>query len=109
MSAYEANNPLNLLGQAPPPAPAVQLHGPNEPQLDLGWGQFHQGIASNFAELFRRARLPEGFLAGSFFKDAWIERRLSRPAIFSAAVWDIPLLSLSFPASFVTEPNPAVC
>jgi len=97
MSAYEANNPLNLLGQAPPPAPAVRLHGPNEPQLDLGWGQFHQGIASNFAELFRRARLPEGFLAGSFFKDAWVERRLPRRAIFAAALWHIAFLAMPFP------------
>src|SRR2546428_7168293 len=107
MSAYEANNPLNLLGQAPPPVPAVRLHGPNEPQLDLGWGQFHQGIASNFAELFRRARLPEGFLAGSFFKDAWIERRLPRPALFVAAFWDIAFLSMPFPENFRPNRNPA--
>src|SRR6266404_4705778 len=97
MSACEANNPLNLLGQAPPPAPAVQLHGPNEPQLDLGWGQFHQGIASNFAELFRRVRLPEDFLAAGFFKDAWIERRLPRRAIFAAALWHIAFLAMPFP------------
>jgi TonB family protein len=107
MSAYEANNPLNLLGQAPPPAPAVQLHGPNEPQLDLGWGQFHQGIASNFAELFRRARLPEDFLAGGFFKDAWIERRLPRRAIFAAALWHIAFLALPFPEISGPKRNPA--
>src|SRR5438552_801555 len=107
MSAYEANNPLNLLGQAPPPVPAVRLHGPNEPQLDLGWGQFHQGIASNFAELFRRARLPEGFLAGSFFKDAWIERRLPRRAIFAAALWHIAFLAMPFPEISGPKRNPA--
>jgi TonB family protein len=107
MSAYEANNPLNLLGQAPPPAHAVQLHGPNEPQLDLGWGQFHQGIASNFAELFRRARLPEGFLAGSFFKDAWVERRLPRRAIFAAALWHIAFLAMPFPELSGPKRNPA--
>jgi TonB family protein len=107
MSAYEANNPLNLLGQAPPPAPAVQLHGPNEPQLDLGWGQFHQGIASNFAELFRRARLPEDFLAGGFFKDAWIERRSPRRAIFAAALWHIAFLAMPFPEISGPKRNPA--
>jgi TonB family protein len=107
MSAYEANNPLNLLGQAPPPAPTVQLHGPNEPQLDLGWGQFHQGIASNFAELFRRASLPEGFLAGSFFKDAWVERRLPRRAIFAAALWHIAFLAMPFPEISGPKRNPA--
>jgi TonB family protein len=107
MSAYEANNPLNLLGQAPPPAPAVQLHGPAEPQLDLGWGQFHQGIASNFAELFRRARLPEDFLVGSFFKDAWIERRLPRRAIFAAALWHIAFLAMPFPEISGPKRNPA--
>ncbi len=107
MSAYEANNQLNLLGQAPPPAPAVQLHGPNEPQLDLGWGQFHQGIASNFAELFRRARLPEGFLASSFFKDAWVERRLPRRAIFAAALWHLAFLAMPFPEISGPKRNPA--
>jgi TonB family protein len=107
MSAYEANNPLNLLGQTPPPVPAVQLHGPTEPQLDLGWGQFHQGIASNFAELFRRARLPEDFLAGSFFKDAWIERRLPRRAIFAAALWHIVFLAMPLPDIFGPKRNPA--
>src|SRR5882724_2865145 len=107
MSAYESNNPLNLLGQAPPPAPAVQLHGPAEPQLDLGWGQFHQGIASNFAELFRRARLPEDFLVGSFFKDAWIERRLPRRAIFAAALWHIAFLAMPFPEISGPKRNPA--
>jgi TonB family protein len=107
MSAYEANNPLNLLGQAPPPAPAVQLHGPNEPQLDLGWGQFHQGIASNFAELFRRARVPEDFLYGGFFKDAWIERRLPRRAIFAAALWHIAFLAMPFPEISGPKRNPA--
>jgi TonB family protein len=107
MSAYEANNPLNLLGQAPPPAPAVRLHGPNEPQLDLGWGQFHQGIASNFAELFRRARLSEDFLAGSFFKDSWIEWRLPRRAIFAAALWHIAFLAMPFPEISGPQRNPA--
>jgi TonB family protein len=99
MSTHEANNPLNLLGQAPAPAPLSEthLHGPNEPRLDLGWGQFHQGVASNFAELFRRAGIPKGLLSASFFKDSWIERRLPRRAIFAAALWHIAFLAMPFP------------
>ena len=99
MSTHEANNPLNLLGQTPIPAPLSEthLHGPNEPQLDLGWGQFHQGVASNFAELFRRAGIPKGLLSASFFKDSWIERRLPRRAIFAAALWHIAFLAMPFP------------
>jgi len=107
MSAYEANNPFNLLGQAPPPAPAVELHGPTEPQLELGWGQFHQGVRSNFAELFRRAHLPKDFLARNFFRDAWVERRLPRRAIFAAALWHIAFLAMPFPEISGPKRNPA--
>ncbi len=107
MSAFEANNPFDLLGQAPPPAPAVKLHGATEPQLSLAWGQFHQGVASNFAELFRRARLPKNFLATSFFKDAWIERRLPLRAIFAALLWHIVLLAMPFPQISGPRRNPA--
>jgi len=106
MSAYEANNPFDLLGQAPPPARAVKLHGASEPQLELGWGQFHQGIASNFAELFRRARLPKDFLVGSFFRDAWIERRLPRRAILAAALWHVAILVMPFPQISGPKRNP---
>src|SRR5712675_1357415 len=107
MSAFEANNPFNLLGQAPPPAPALELHGSNEPQLELGWGQFHQGIASNFAELFRRARLSRNLLSASFFKDVWIERRLPRRAIFAAALWHIAFIAMPLPQISGPKTNPA--
>jgi TonB family protein len=108
MSAFEANNPFDLLGQAPPPAPAFELHGSNEPQLDLGWGQFHQGIASNFAELFRRARLSKNLLSASFFKDVWIERSLPRRAIFAAALWHIAFIALPLPQIAGPKRNPAL-
>jgi TonB family protein len=107
MSAFEANNPFDLLGQSAPPAPAVKLHGAAEPQLSLAWGQFHQGVASNFVELFRRARLPKNFLASSFFKDAWIERRLPVRAIFAAFLWHIVLLAMPFPQISGPRRNPA--
>jgi TonB family protein len=105
MSAFEANNPFDLLGQAPPSAPAVELHGSTEPQLELGWGQFHQGPASNFAELFRRAGLSRDFLTASFFRDSWIERRLPRRAIAAAALWHIAFLAMPFPQFSAAKRN----
>jgi TonB family protein len=108
MSAFEANNPFDLLGQAAPPAPALELHGSNEPQLELGWGQFHQGIASNFAELFRRAGLSRNLLSASFFKDVWIERRLPRRAIFAAALWHIVFIAMPLPQISGPKTNPAL-
>ena len=107
MSAFESNNPFDLLGQAPPPVPALELHGSNEPQLELGWGQFHQGVASNFAELFRRARLSKNLLSASFFKDVWIERRLPRRAIFAAALWHIAFIAMPLPQIPGPKTNPA--
>src|SRR6266446_5703193 len=107
MSAFESNNPFDLLGQAPPPAPALELQGSNQPQLELGWGQFHQGVASNFAELFRRARSQKTFLVGSFFKDSWIERRIPRRAIVAAALWHIAFIVMPFPQLSVPKPNHA--
>jgi len=107
MSAFESNNPFDLLGQAPPPAPALELHGSNQPQLELGWGQFHQGIASNFAELFRRAGFSKKLLSASLFKDVWIERRLPRRAIFAAALWHIAFIAMPFPQIPGPKINPA--
>ena len=107
MSAFESNNPLDLLGQAPPPAPALELHGSSQPQLELHWGQFHQGIASNFAELFRRAGLSTNLLSASFFKDVWIERRLPRRAIFAAALWHIAFVAIPLPQISGPKTNPA--
>jgi TonB family protein len=107
MSAFESNNPLDLLGQAPPLAPALELHGSNEPQFELGWGQFHQGVASNFAELFRRARLSKNLLPASFFKDVRTERRLPRRAIFAAALWHIAFIAMPLPQISGPKTNPA--
>ena len=107
MSAFESNNPFDLLGQAPLPAPPVELHGSNEPQLELGWGQFHQGIASNFVELFRRAGFSKNLLSASFFQDVWIERRLPRRAIFAAALWHIAFIAMPLPQIPGPKTNPA--
>jgi len=97
MSAHEAHNPLDLLQLGSASKPAVELHGAVEPQLDIGWGQFHQGIASNFAELFRRAGVSKGLLSASLFKDAWIERRIPRRAVFAAALWHVAFMVMPFP------------
>jgi len=107
MSAHEANNPFDLLRLTPPPAPAVKLHGYTEPQLGVGWGDFHQGVASNFAELFRRARVPKNFLVGNPFKDSWIERPLPRRAIVAAALWHIVFVVMPFPQIAAPKRNPA--
>jgi TonB family protein len=107
MSAREANNPLDLLQLGAPPAPAVELHGAAEPQLDIGWGQFHQGLASNLAELFRRARVAKGLLSAGFFKDSWIERRIPRRAVFAAALWHVAFLAMPFPNIPGPRRNPA--
>src|SRR5260370_40022153 len=107
MSGCKVNNPSDPLGHAPPPAPALELHGSNQPQLEPGWGQFHQGIASNFAELFRRAGFSKNLLSASFFKDVWIERRLPRRAIFAAALWHIAFIAMPFPQISGPKTNPA--
>lgn len=107
MSAFESHNPLDLLGQTPPPARSVQLHGAAEPQFEVGWGQFHQGFASNFAELFRRARVSKLLLSASVFKDILTERKLPRRAIFAAALWHIAFIAIPFPQISRPKRNPA--
>jgi protein TonB len=107
MSAHEAHNPLDLLQLGPAPAPTVELHGAAEPQLDIGWGQFHQGLASNIVEMFRRARVQKGLLSASFFKDAWIDRRIPRRAVFAAALWHVAFIVMPFPSIPGPKRNPA--
>jgi TonB family protein len=100
MSAHEANNPLDLLRLNPQPessTPSADLRGAAEPQLDIDWRQFHQGLGSNFAELFRRARAPKGLLSASFFRDASIERPIPRRAVFAAALWHVAFIVIPFP------------
>jgi len=100
MSAHEAHNPFDLLRLNPQPespTSSADLRGAAEPQLDIDWRQFHQGLASNFAELFRRARPPEGLLSASFFADASIERRIPRRAVFAAALWHVAFIVMPFP------------
>jgi TonB family protein len=97
MSAHEANNPFDLLRLNPPPPPAVKLHGAMEPQLGIGWGEFHQGVFSNFASLFRFARLPKNFLSTSFFRYCWIEHPWPMRAVIAAALWHVVFVVMPFP------------
>jgi TonB family protein len=100
MSTHQANNPLDLLRLNPqpaPPSPSENLHGAAEPRLDIDWRQFHQGLAGNFAELFRRVRSPKGLLSASFFKDSWVERPIPRRAVFAAALWHVAFMVIPFP------------
>jgi protein TonB len=100
MSAHQSNNPFDLLRLNPQPeapTPSADLHGAAEPRLDIDWRQFHQGVLSNFAELFRWARPPKGLPSASFFKDAWIERRIPRRAVFAAALWHVAFIVMPFP------------
>jgi TonB family protein len=88
---------LDLLGQGARPAAAARLRTGHEPKLDLAWGSFHQGIGSSIAALFRWSSVPKDFLAGSFFKDCWIERRIPRRALLAAALWHVVFLVLPYP------------
>jgi TonB family protein len=97
MSAHEANNPFDLLRLNPPPPPAVKLHGAAEPQLGIGWGGFHQGVFSNFAELFRRSHISKSLLSATFFKDLWIEHPIPSRAVVAAALWHVVFVILPFP------------
>jgi TonB family protein len=107
MSAHEANNRFDLLRLERPETSAVELDGSIEPQLGIDWGAFHQGLFSNFAELFRRAGVPRDPLTNPFLRDASIERRLPRRAIFAAALWHVAFLALPLPEFSVPRRNHA--
>jgi len=97
MSLNHVTDSLNLLGQAPKPASWVRVEKGIAPKLDLAWGSFHQGMGSSVAALFTRAKLPKSFLATSFFRECWIERRIPRRAIIAAALWHIVFILMPFP------------
>jgi TonB family protein len=98
MSTSQAINAFDLLGQgngAPPPA--VQLPGPGEPQLEVGWGAFRQSFASSVSAALSRSKESRKFLTASFFKDAWVERKFPRRAVAAAALWHLVLIALPTP------------
>src|SRR5580704_12331637 len=104
MSLGQVNGGYNLLGQGgaaaaarmapvPAPAPAPVLV---EPKLEVPWGDFHQGIASSLGTLLSGPYSVRKFLAGDYFRDCWVERRIPKRAVLAAALWHIVFLISPF-------------
>jgi TonB family protein len=104
MSLGQVNSGYNLLGQggaataarmapipAPPPKPIFV-----EPKLEIPWGDFHQGIASSLRTLLSGPYNVRKFLAGDYFRDCWVERRIPKRAVLAAALWHVVLLVSPF-------------
>ncbi len=100
MSLGQVNSGFNLLGQggaataarmapipAPPPAPIIV-----EPKLEIPWGDFHQGTASSLRTLLSGPYNVRKFLAGDYFRDCWVERRIPKRAVLAAALWHVVFL-----------------
>jgi TonB family protein len=106
MSLGQVNGGLNLLGlgqsgaataarmaaiPAPPPAPFEV-----EPKLAIPWGDFHQGTASSLRALLTGPYNVRKFLAGDYFRDCWVERRMPKRAVLAAALWHVVILVSPF-------------
>ena len=100
---------LNLLGQADPTPPSPDLPGhPAGPQLDVQWGDFHQGFGSSVRALFTRGAAKD-FAGSNFFRDCWIESRIPRRAVLAAALWHVVFVAMPFPDIFqAPRRNPAL-
>src|SRR5580698_9400138 len=101
MSLGQVNSGFNLLGQATaarmaplpiPPHPPVVV----EPKLEVPWGDFHQSVASSLRTLFTGPFTAGKFLAGDYFRDCWVERRIPKRAVLAAALWHIVFLISPF-------------
>src|SRR5258708_11455893 len=103
MSLNHVSNAVNLLGEASQPAARpVRLETGDGPRLVVAWGSFHQGIGSRISAVLTWSSVPKTFVAGSFFKECWIESRFPRRAIVAAALWHfvfIVMPSPHFPAA----------
>jgi protein TonB len=116
MSLGQVNSGFNLLGQggaaaaarmapipAPPPEPILV-----EPKLAIPWGDFHQGTASSLRTLLSGPYNVRKFLAGDYFRDCWVERRIPKRAVLAAALWHIVFLVSPFALLTTTlRHNPA--
>lgn len=101
MSLGQANSGYNLLGQGAataarmarvrPPAPVIV-----EPKLEIPWGDFRQSAASSVRTLFSWPLTSRKFLAGDYFRDCWVERRIPKRAVFAAALWHVVFLVSPF-------------
>ena len=106
MSLGQVNSRYNLLGQggaataarmAPIPE-AIPAPEPMfvEPKLGIAWGDFHQGAASSLRALFSGPFGVRKFLAGDYFRDCWVERRVPKRAVLAAALWHVVFLIAPF-------------
>ncbi len=104
MPLGQVNSRYSILGQGgaataarmapipePPPAPPAV-----EPKLDVPWGDFHQGFFSSVRALFSGPFTARKFLAGDYFRDCWVERRIPKRAVFAAALWHVVFLVSPF-------------
>jgi len=89
----------DLLGQAPPTPPPIPARPRvvKPPNLDVGWGSFHQGIGSSLRAVFTRSKVPKHLRGLGIFKECWIERRIPRRALVAAALWHFVFIVMPFP------------
>jgi TonB family protein len=97
MSLERAFQASDLLGPAIRPAAPPRPQPVKAPKLDVAWGSFHQGIGSSIAAVLTWTRVPKNFLANSFFKECWIERRIPRRALVAAALWHFVFVLMPYP------------
>ena len=106
MSLGQVNGGYNLLGQGGAATAARMAPIPEampapepmfvEPKLGIAWGDFHQGAASSLRALFSGPFGVRKFLAGDYFRDCWVERRIPKRAVFAAALWHVVFLVAPF-------------
>src|SRR6266849_3924804 len=97
MSLNRVFQASDLFGPAIRPAAPPRPQAVKAPKLDLAWGSFHQGIGSSIAAVLTWTRVPKNFLAGSLFKECWIERRIPRRALVAAALWHFVFILMPYP------------
>jgi TonB family protein len=97
MSLNRVFQATDLFGPAPKPPAPPRPQPVKAPKLDVAWGSFHQGIGSSIAAVLTWTHVPKNFLANSFFKECWIERRIPRRALVAAALWHFVFVLMPFP------------
>ena len=66
MSAIQASNAFDLLGQAGAAPVPVHLPGAREPQFEIAWGAFRQSFSSSLSGAFERSVESRKFISKSF-------------------------------------------
>src|SRR5271170_6747244 len=97
MSLHQVNSAFNLLGQTQEPVESVHLPGPVAPTLNVSWGTFHQGFASNLGAIFSGPSYARNYVYTGVFKDLWIEGRIPRIALLVALVLHVAIVLVPFP------------